>query len=59
MEDKKLSITRVTCSGEKDYIALELSDDTFSRELLVKISLEDFMMALTGRGYVPCKAKKD
>jgi hypothetical protein len=59
MEDKKLSITRVTCSGEKDFIALELSDEGFSRELLIKISLENFMMALTGRGYVPCKVKKD
>jgi hypothetical protein len=59
MEDKKLSIARVNSSAGADYITIELCNGDFTREVLIKLSLGDFAMALTGRSYVPCDVEKE
>jgi hypothetical protein len=51
----KLTITRRRDSEDGDYMAIELRDyNAVITPVEIKISLHEFMMAISGMGYVPC-----
>lgn len=51
----KLTITRRRDSEDGNYMAIELRDDNaVITPVEIKISLHEFMMAISGMGYVPC-----
>jgi len=56
-EKGKLTISRMTTTDKPDYISIELTDDRFKMLFEVKITLADFVRAITVAPPIPCYYK--
>lgn len=51
----RISIGRVHCGDQPDYMRIELTDEDSQIQCIeIKLSLQQFAEALTGRGHVEC-----
>ena len=58
-EPGKITIARTTCNDQDDFIAIEINDEKGCRRSLdIKMSIENFAYAITGRGSIDCNVRR-
>ena len=50
----KVTVSRTTSNVEPEYISIKIKDADSKKRIKVKLSLENYALAITGTSFIPC-----